>query len=574
MANKKKQPVSALNSAAKTDVKMSTNQIEFMLMHIVRIPNLFTIAKGQMPARIFADQHEIGYDKLWGAVLEIEKDKQDFFQDVYGAQLAVWSYLEPRLTPDPDIPNSLKSFLLDANNGLIKRIFHETVFAEGEAYKLLKRFLRERLVQNPLCKKLQNAGGILLDDLPQLLIDAQRMDVSLATMDDDPVESGAPENWTPVKINKFPSGIKFIDTTLRGGHAAGEVYGVLGAYASGKTSLAVQIVYNTAKVQQELACVTEGETIYPKECYLFTYEATSDEIRMRLWSNACSIEHGILEEFDWNKLSTKGNLKPYELELFKDRIKAGHKDQILGEYERLKATEPMLRKNLWVLDMSGTGKNPKRGTGYVPEIRQIIDADLQRKSRASGRKHEVGVIVIDYAGLAAWRYIGEHGVEATELRHYIGRFGDCCKKELAVPLNAPVWVFHQLTGEANKRTHKVQQHYTDAAESKGFAENLAFCFALGTKDDETNTLLFSCSKARRAQVGHPPTLVIEGDFFRLTESKQFTYDTKTKSFIRKSNMQGEGESVSVVNSSAEPTLLPAPSFTQPLPDKPFDATKA
>ena len=571
MSNKKKP--SLLNAAPKTDVKISPAQIEFMLTHVVRLPNLFTIAKGQMAARVFSEQHEAAYGKLWHAVLEVEKDKQDFFQDVSGAQMAVWSYLEPRLTPDPDLPASLKAFLLDPNNGLIKRIFHEVNFVEAEAYKLLKRFLRERVVQNPLWKKLSSAEGRLLDDLPQILIEAQRLDTSLATMDDDPVESGAPENWTPVKLNKFPSGIKFIDTMLRGGHAPGEVYGVLGAYASGKTSLAVQIVYNTAKVQQELACITEGETIYPKECYLFTYEATGDEIRMRLWASACSIEHGILEEFDWDKLSTKGNLKPYELELYKDRIKSGHKDQILGEYERLKATEPMLRKNLWVLDMSGTGKNPKRGTGYVSEIRQIIDADLQRKSRASGRKHEVGVIVIDYAGLAAWRHIGEHGVEATELRHYIGRFGDCCKKELAVPLNTPVWVFHQLTGEANKRTHKVQQHYTDAAESKGFAENLAFCFALGTKDEETNTLLFSCSKARRAQIGHPPTLVIEGDFFRLAESKQFTYDTKTKSFIRKSNMQGEEISTPVVNSSAEPTLLQAPSFT-PVPGKPLDATLA
>lgn len=560
MANKKK-PISILASAPKTDVKLTAAQIEVMLIHVIRLPNLFTVAKGQMPVKVFSDQSEGVYGKMWNAVLAVEKDHSDydFFDNPSAAQFGVWNYLQPRLAGDLELPASFKDYLLNADNGLIKRTFHETNFSETEAYKLLKRFLRERLVQNPLWKKLTSAEGNLIDDLPQILSEAQKLDTSIASMDEDPVESGAPENWTPVKLNKYPTGIKFIDTMLRGGHAPGEVYGVLGAYGSGKTCLAVQIVYNTAKTQLEMACTTTDEEVHPRECYLFSYEATGDEIRMRLWSSACSIEHGIIEEFDENKLSTKGHLKPYELELFQDRIKAGHADLIPGERERLEAQKPFFRKNLWVLDMSGTGNNPKRGTGYVSEIRQIIDADLQRKSRASGRKHEVGVIVIDYAGLVAWRHIAEHGVEVAELRHYIGRFGDCCKKELAVPLVCPVWVFHQLTGEANKRTHKVQQHYTDAAESKGFAENLAFCFALGTKDEENNTLLFSCSKARRAQIGHPPTLVIEGDFFRLAESKQFTYNTKTKSFVRKSNMQGE-EAAAVANSSAEETPLPSNTY--------------
>lgn len=573
MANKKR-PASALNSAPTTDVRLTPQQIEFMLTHVIRLPNLFTIAKGQNLIKAFTE-NEGAYRKVWEAAMAVSGTK-DFFISAAEAQTAMWMHLQPKLVSDQELPMGFKEFILDHNTGLIVRIFSSANLSETLAHPLLKRFLRERLVQSPLQKKLAQAEGILISDLPQLLSEAQRLDISLSTMDDDPVESGAPENWTPVKLNKFPTGVSFIDKMLRGGHAPGEVYGVLGAYASGKTSLAVQLAYNTAKTQQattdeyNLTLPPEdmGLVQYPKECYIFTYEATSDEIRMRLWANACSIEHGVLEEFDWSKLSTKEHLKPYEVELYKDKIKAGHKDLLLGEKERLEKHQPILRRNLWVLDMSGTGKNPKRGTGYVSEIRQIIDADLERKSRVSGRKHEVGTVVIDYAGLAAWRHIVEHGIEAGELRHYIGRFGDCCKKELAVPLGCPVWVFHQLTGEANKRTYKVQQHYTDAAESKGFAENLAFCFALGTKDEETNTLLFSCSKARRAQIGHPPTLVIEGDFFRLAESKRFTYDTKTRTFVPRSDMQGEEVSAPIANSSA--ALPEPPSFNGP----PLDGTKA
>ena len=585
MANKKKHE-SALMSAPKTDVKMTPPQIEVMLAHVLRLPNLFTIAKSQMLPRIFPEATEPAYNKLWTAALATEKRlKANFFYDPEKVRMAMWNYMSPKLDSDPDISAGLKDYLLNPATGLLESIYYRTQFFEEEAYALLKRFLRERLVQAPLWKKLNTAGGSLLDDLPQMLAEAQKLDTSLASLDSDPVESGAPKGWSPAKLSKFPTGIKFIDTMLRGGHAPGEVYGVLGAFGSGKTSLAVQIAYHTAVDQQnsaDLYNLTEpsdsGVQRYPKECYIFTYEATSDEIRMRLWSSACSIEHGILEEYDWSKLSTSTDgydkLKPYEKELFADRVKAGHKDLVPGERERLEQQMPLLRRNLWVLDMSGTGDNTKRGTGYVSEIRQIIDADLERKSRASKRKHEVGVIVIDYAGLAAWRHIAEHGVEVTELRHYIGRFGDCCKKELAVPLKCPVWVFHQLTGDANKRTHKVQQHYTDAAESKGFAENLAFCFALGTKDDETNTLLFSCSKARRAQIGHPPTLVIEGDFFRLAESKQFTYNTKSRVFERRSDMQGSQEYAPVDNSSEESSEEPSIPPPQGLPTEPYDGTKA
>jgi hypothetical protein len=566
MANNKKKIESALTSTPKTDVKLSREQIEEMLAHVIRLPTLFTIAKSQMPAKTFPEREEAPYHKLWVAAMAVEsKQHSSFFHHPEVSRNAMWSYIQPRLANDPEVSAALKDYLLNPNTGLLAKIYNRTQFFEEAAYQLLKRFMRERLVQAPLAKKLAMAGGNLLDDLPQMLHEAQQLDTSIDSLDKDPVESGAPEGWEPVKLNKYPTGVKFIDNMLRGGHAGGEVYGILGAFGSGKTSLAVQLLYNSALYQQndakkrnDLASVPgapdEGVTYYPKECYIFSYEATKDEIRMRLWSSSCNIEHGILEEFDRSKLSSNKNgynsLKDYEKELYKETAKAGHQDLILGELERLESTVPMLRRNLWVLDMSGTDDNPKRGTGYVPEIRQIIDADLERKSRKSGRKHEVGLVVVDYAGLVAWRHIGEHSIEATELRHYIGRFGDACKKQLAVPLGCPIWIFHQLTGEANKRTHKVQQHYTDAAESKGFAENLAFCFALGTKDEETNTLLFSCSKARRAQIGHPPTLVLEGDFFRLAESKEFTFDTKLRTFVRKSNLQG-ADAALVENMSAK-----------------------
>lgn len=563
---KRKQP--SLTGPPDAQLKITPDQIERMLLSICRFSNLFVIAKNQLTPELFSRTERI-YGMLWQAALTVEKELQgDFFLKPEKAMLYVYNHLEPRFSNDTEMPVTLKNMLLDMQTGLVSRIFEADIskLESSLAHGLLKRFLRERAVQQPLFNKLMAAQGSLLNDLPDILQEAQKLDIAFNASDSDPVESCAPEGWEPAKLGKFPTNVEFIDRFLRGGHAPCEVYGVLGAFASGKTSLAVQIVAQCALGQQQYAddlnkeAVNKDEVHYPKECYIFPYEATGDEVRMRMWSSVCTIKHEALEDFQWDKLSTSDKLKDYELEYYDNRKKAGMKDKILGERERLEHMLPLLRRNIWVIDMTGTAdNNTKRGTGYVKEIRQIIEADLHRKEQKSGRKHEVGVIVIDYAGLAARRYMTEHDISDDELRHYISRFGYECKRELAVPLNCPVWVFHQLTGEANKRTSAVQQHYTDAAESKSFAENLAFCFALGTKDEEHNTLLFSCSKARRAKIGNPPTLVMEGEFFRLAESKNFFYDLKTRGFMKKSNMADLDVEKATPNSSKieSPTSKPS-----------------
>ena len=49
---------------------------------------------------------------------------------------------------------------------------------------------------------------------------------------------------------RFPTNVPFLDDFLGGGHAPGEVHGVLGAIGAGKSSLALRIAWEAARYQQ------------------------------------------------------------------------------------------------------------------------------------------------------------------------------------------------------------------------------------------------------------------------------------------------------------------------------------
>jgi hypothetical protein len=564
-----------------TQPKLTTLQIEFLITHIIRRPELFNVAKMRLKANHFPYSNEAIYRALWVAANKISGERGCNFlvEDTERAHTALRLELDAMCTSQPDLLNQDMAFYLFSQppdgTGLLYRIFAQKNFDVPAALGFLKLFLADREVQSQLQKLLLNAGDDLLIDLPEVLQTVRDKAISLQGIDDDPVESGAPDDWAPKKMNKIPTGIDFIDKMIRGGHAPCETYGVLGAYAAGKTVLAVQLLYESAFWQQreaERLTMSTGIPKYPKECYLFHYEATAEEIRIRLWSSACNIDHSGLEEFDWNKLSTNKNgfdeLKDYEKIYYKQQRAACDDDSLMfGELERLKSFMPMLRQNLWTVDMSGVDSNPKRGTGYIPEIRSIIENDLRKKEQKTGRKHEVGIVVIDYAGAVVRRHMVEHRINLDHTRHYIGNMGDSCRRELAVPLQCPVWLFHQLAAASTKKNSQIRAHHSDAAEAKNFAENLVFSFALSPKDEETGTVVFNCSKARRGNIGDPPLLHLEGQFYRFVVSKNYDYDPKTceikpKQVMQTASLEKAKEAVKI-KSKPPTTYKKAPDYADP-----------
>lgn len=506
--------------------RLTPEQVEMFLAHCLLMPDIFMVARTHLKPELFNAATEPHYKALWQVVLNLVKDKSSsvLFDSKKHAYSLIEVTLRAYVQANPALMPSAfddKLFSRDPESpGLIYWIYNqvsqeELNFSWGK--DLLRDFRSEREVHDKLKKALRNAGESILDNIPEFLQNLRDKQVSIQALDEDPVESGAPENWAPVPMHKFPTNIVWLDPFLKGGHAGKEVYGVLGAFGSGKTAMAMQLVAGGAMYQLEERHKDPG--YIPKHWYMFTYEATRDECRLRLWSQQCSVDHHELEEFSWDKMSSiadgYNSLKPYEKEYWDNSLKANPNGLVQGELERINEKLPLFRQNLWIIDMSGVPENPKRGTGYVPEIASIIENDLRKRKEKDGLDHKVGGVAIDYAGLCCKRYINEHNKSYDNLRHFISEFGMKCKQLIAVPQDCPVWVFHQLSGEAQKRTHAVKQHYSDAAETKSFAENLVFCFALGTKDPEYGALSFVCSKARRAEIGPSPLLIMEGKYFRL-----------------------------------------------------------
>jgi hypothetical protein len=368
---------------------------------------------------------------------------------------------------------------------------------EQDGRILLESFLRERMIIDPLKRFMANAGDDTPIDLPRMLRRIEKQELEIATVSANPVSSALPEDWKPKMVALTPVNVSFLDDFM-GGQAGGEVYGMLGPTGVGKTTLGCMIAVEGAFYQQSVASV-ESEAGH---WYYVTYEAPVDpDIRFQIMSYAAVIERTTL--FKGLELSTSDNLKDYEKIRWKAALEAGLK--VEGEKERLARVAPKLRKNLWTVDMSGSlEENPTIGSGGVDEIVDFLNAEKEQGKKIAG-------VVIDYVLIAVKRQMDREGISYDQLRHFVGGYGDKARMKLARHFNCPVWLLHQLTGEANMRAPTAKQHHAMAAEAKNFADNLWYCFNLSTKHLEYNTCLISCSKARRSSTGGlTPIVFIDG----------------------------------------------------------------
>jgi hypothetical protein len=511
--------------------RLTDEKIEWMFAHVCRLPDIGSLAFGSLQANCFNAGTEAHYRLFWKVASDVYRDQgPQVFETLDYLCAFMEVELQSRIRDNPGSINRDQQRKLlsrsDDRPGLLRWIFEIVKLSELNIQwgkDLLTAFRVEREVNDALLSIASASSGKVITNLPETLRELSEQHIAITSRAGDRAESGAPPGWTPPRMNKVPTNVGFLDVFLKGGHASAEVYGVLGAYGSGKTSLAVQIAYQGA--MRELVKAERDPEYHPKDWFFFSYEATADEIRVRLWAQACTIDHHKLEEYDREALTTADNgvdsLDDYERQYFDRDIRQG---VVLGERERLDRTIGQLNINFWVHDMVSS-ENPKKGSGYVDEIASLIQTDISEWSRRDGWQHEVGGVVVDYAGACAKRHMDERGIQTSETRHYIGGMGAVIKRKVAVAFHCPVWLFHQLSAQSNKRAMTAEAHHADAAEARNFAENLVFCFQLGTKDPKTSTLYLSCTKARRGAVGKSPLLELEGLFYRFREAKGFVVNT-------------------------------------------------
>lgn len=341
-----------------------------------------------------------------------------------------------------------------------------------------------------------------------------------------------PSGWSPKGLRLQPTGLSFFDSTfLSGGQADGEVYGLMGPIGSCKTTLGIQLAVLGARRQHLLSMRRQmkdkdkGRWI---GCwFIFSYEAPlDDELRVRTMSCAAQVSRKRLSRMAVKDMSTSKRLAEYEKKLFSAQLASGQ--TVPGEQERIAAQMPIMNRHLQLRDMTGSKfGGSARGRGASDEVVLMLS-----QFEAQHKDCYVAGVVVDYVNLMIKRHLMTVGKPLDHLRHYVTSVPDDMKSRVAGHFDCPVWLIQQLDTKSNAKAPGYVPHYTDAGESKNFAENCDFCIAFGTQTAE-QLCVGSCSKHRREPPSRDLIVKLEGDLARVVDTNgKYCLDSSARRIVR------------------------------------------
>jgi hypothetical protein len=512
--------------------RLSIEQRQYLLLGLLRWPAIFSQAKDQLLPEHFNQPDELPLRLLWETLLGVRVKMGDAF--LFDDPMKIWQVLDAeskaalRQKP-PEHLTAYWSYLFSDNPpGLLQQIYTADITRGSEEYarQLLLQFLHERIVSDAFLRLQVDIGDNVLTNFGRVTEVIRQKELAVSALGIDPVSSAAPEGWIPPAVFKKPTGILFLDKFLRGGHRAPETYAVLGVTGAGKTTLACQLCISCGALDRMWAAdpsthpgaepddqSTWGSLGWPYECghtYLFHYEMSEADLRVKLWSSAAHIDLdriAMMGHPSFTGLSASANLTPVERALYEQSLQGGSAGEVevLAEQERLVRAQARLRVNVHQIDMTGD-KHQGIGIGYVPEIASILERERQK-----GRR--IACVCVDYADAC----IDRHTLDKDLKYAMLSQFGRRAEHEIGAAFQTPVWIFQQLSGESNSRTVATKQHHSNAAGCKSFANACWFAFNIGTEDPKTGCRYFTCSKARRSDLGQPPIIRIDGGFNQLID---------------------------------------------------------
>ena len=308
------------------------------------------------------------------------------------------------------------------------------------------------------------------------------------------------------------TGLSFIDDFMCGGQTGGEVYGLMAPFGTCKTTIASMLCVNDAVHAQSVALEEPsrvGLSVFA------TFEAPKNpEILHRILMYKAKVQRGSLAAMGLEGVSAlnddESSPLDYEKRKFKQHIADG---MFKPEASRVAEVIPVMNTHTFILDLTGSDPLfPYAGTGGLREIKQRLEAELDvRKRENPGNEYYISSIVVDYVGAMVRKQMAEENVDVSQIRHKITAAG-IQGKEMSQHFRCPVWLVHQLSGQANSALKiGATLHHTDAAESKSFGENLDFCYVVGNLN-ERNQGKFACTKHRRAPKKPPKVIEVDGEF--------------------------------------------------------------
>lgn len=282
-----------------------------------------------------------------------------------------------------------------------------------------------------------------------------------------------------------PTTISWIDNYI-GGFRSGDVLGLLGPYAGGKTTMLSTIA---TRMAQQYAAQNENKlSVY------ICYEDGAQKMNWSFYSAAAHIhrdrfKNKINSDAFWAELSTQDNLRPYERDLPCNR----NGEIILSETERWLIAAQWLNRHFVFLDFSANASTNYRGNGGVQEIVATLE------NLCDQTQMEIGCVFVDYAVLLVNREMSQQ--TSTKYQEQIWRplqmLPDELKTNVGIPFNCTVFLAHQLAQNDVKNIQPYRHvSHADAQGSKAFAENVHACICLNKPDPETYVSTIHWSKIR------------------------------------------------------------------------------
>jgi len=521
---------------------ISKRDLELLMVLLIRHPEVFDVAKDMLKATHF-NELDAGYALVW----QIQKDyylEHESFPDRELMMTHVDSYLEsaPEYLTEPEI-SDLEAFIDLAYDS---RQWKKALSAKdksdyvGWGIKTLKLFMSERIASR-LQREIKGSGRIV-EDVPDMLHRYAEEAEEAASIGAHEVSITFPEGWdVHGGLDIRPTNIQFIDNFLNGGMAVGEAYGLMGPYASCKTTLAVKLAVEAARRAAAVKADPESEGRHGYSI-LVSYESRlTNELRHRMLMYGANIHRENLEamgEAGFSSLSTKDTLRPYEKKKYAKQLAAGRK--VKGERERADSLMPLLNNHLIVIDLTGFEPGHRgAGHGYLEEVKLRIKLELRARRVPDSA---VDVIILDYVGAMAKNHVNANQIDLNQLRHYVGGAPLASKKILGNAFDCPIWLMHQLDAKGNTLNPTAEMHSGLAAEAKNFAENLDFCLIVGNQDKAGRCIMQSTKHRRTGHVDRA-VLQIDGEFNRVRDVSHLyaPHDGKIESIENIESVAAQGD---------------------------------